>query len=211
MVKSLKKKLKGILLPTIYVTIIGVLFISITYLGKILQNNINSNNDLTVNALVEEEVPVVSEVKDMIVRPYTSTGVAISKYFYDMKDDANIQEESLIYYENTYMQNSGVLYKGSEVFDINTVFNGTVTKVATDDILGNYIEITHNTNLRTVYYSLSEVLVKENDTVKSGDIIAKSGANKLDNNQNNLLFEVYYNGYAIDPEDFYNMNVDDLK
>ena len=43
-------------------------------------------------------------------------------------------------------------------------------------------------------------------------IIGKSGSNLLDEEQDNcLLFEVYYNGNTIDPEDFYNMNINDLQ
>ena len=80
------------------------------------------------------------------------------------------------------------------------------------EILGNVVEITHNPNLKTIYYSLGEISVKKDDLVNSGTIIGKSGSNLLDEEQNNcLLFEVYYNGNTIDPEDFYNMNINDLQ
>ena len=98
------------------------------------------------------------------------------------------------------------------MFDVVSAYDGTVTNVSKDDILGNYLEVTHNTNLKTIYYSLGEITVKKDDIVKSGDVLGKSGSNKLENeNTNSLLFEVYHNGFAIDPEDFYNMSIDDLK
>ena len=96
-----------------------------------------------------------------------------------MTDDEATQENSLVYYEQTYLQNSGVLYSSDEVFDVLATYDGTVTNVSTDEILGNVVEITHNPNLKTVYYSLGEVTVKNGDVLKSGDIIGKSGDNLL--------------------------------
>ena len=84
--------------------------------------------------------------------------------------------------------------------------------ISEDEILGNVVEITHNPNLKTIYYSLGEILVKKDDVINSGTIIGKSGSNLLDEEQDNcLLFEVYYNGNTIDPEDFYNMNINELQ
>ena len=55
-----KRKLKGFVLPTVYVLVIGILFISISFLGSALQNQINYEDDLSVSALEDEEVtPVI--------------------------------------------------------------------------------------------------------------------------------------------------------
>lgn len=208
------KRLKKFVLPTVYVMIIGVLFISISFLGNILQSKVEYGN-MAVSALKDNVTPVGKTdnvVESKIERPYVSSNVSISKSFYDMTDDEAKQQNSLVYYENTYLQNSGVLYSSQDAFEVLSSFDGTVTNVATDDILGNYVEITHNSNLKTVYYSLSDVQVKKDDVVISGDVIGKSGDNKLNGETENcLLFEVYHNGIAIDPEDFYNMNIEDLK
>ena len=57
-----------------------------------------------------------------------------------------------------------------------------------------------------------QVLVKENDNILGQTVIAKSGNNSLENEKDNcLLFEVYYNGEAMNPEDFYNMNINELQ
>ena len=210
-----KRKLKGFVLPTIYIMVIGVLFISISYVGSALQNQTKYKN-MAVSALNKDNVTSVVKNDDVnpsvIVKPFVSSNVSISKSFYDMTDDEVKQQNSLVYYEKTYLQNSGVLYTSSEPFDVVSAYDGTVTNVSKDDILGNYLEVTHNTNLKTIYYSLGEITVKKDDIVKSGDVLGKSGSNKLENeNTNSLLFEVYHNGFAIDPEDFYNMSIDDLK
>ncbi len=208
------KRLKKFVLPTVYVMVIGVLFISISFLGNILQSKVEYGN-MAVSALKDNVTPVGKTdnvVESRIERPYVSSNVSISKSFYDMMDDEAKQQNSLVYYENTYLQNSGVLYSSTSAFDVICAIDGKVTNVSKDEILGNFVEITHNPNLKTIYYSLSEVQVKKDDTVMSGDVLGKSGDNSLNGETENcLLFEVYHNGTAIDPEDFYNMSIEDLK
>ena len=208
------KRFKKFVLPTVYVMVIGVLFISISFLGNILQSKVEYGN-MAVSALKDNVTPVGKTdnvVESRIERPYVSSNVSISKSFYDMTDDEAKQQNSLVYYENTYLQNSGVLYSSTSAFDVICAIDGKVTNVSKDEILGNFVEITHNPNLKTIYYSLSEVQVKKDDTVMSGDVLGKSGDNSLNGETENcLLFEVYHNGTAIDPEDFYNMSIEDLK
>lgn len=208
------KRLKRFVLPTVYVMVIGVLFISISFLGNILQSKVEYGN-MAVSAIKDNVTPVGKTdnvVESKIERPYVSSNVSISKSFYDMTDNEAKQQNSLVYYENTYLQNSGVLYSSTSAFDVISAFDGKVTNVSKDEILGNFVEITHNPNLKTIYYSLSEVQVKKDDTVMSGDVLGKSGDNSLNGETENcLLFEVYHNGTAIDPEDFYNMSIEDLK
>lgn len=212
-----KRKLKGFVLPTVYILVIGVLFISISFLGNTLQSQINYDEDLSVNALQEEDAtPVIKneeEVKESkIVKPFTSEKVSVSKSYYSKEDDEKTQQNSLVYYEQTYLQNSGILYSADETFDIINVYDGTVTNVSKDEILGNVVEITHNPNLKTVYYSLGEITVAKDDVITGGTIIGKSGDNLLDDEKDNcLLFEVYYNGNAIDPEEFYSMDITKLQ
>ena len=214
-----KRKLKGYVLPTVYVLVIAVLFVSVSFLGSALQKELQYQ-DLATDALDDNVTPVIKEeenptdvtTESKIVKPFTASSVGISKSYYDMTDDEATQANSLVYYEKTYLQNSGVLYSSDETFDVLSTYDGTITNVTTDEILGNVVEITHNPNLKTVYYSLGEVTVKKDDIVKSGDIIGKSGDNLLEGEKDNsLLIEVYYNGNTIDPEDFYNMNIDDLQ
>ena len=212
-----KRKLKGFVLPTVYVLVIGILFVSISFLGSALQNQINYQDDLSVSALEDEEVkPVIKNEEEVttnsIVKPFNSTSVSTSKSYYNKDDDEQTQQNSLVYYEQTYLQNSGILYSANETFDVVSVYDGTVTNISEDEILGNVVEVTHNTNLKTVYYSLGEIAVKKDDVLTAGDIIGKSGDNLLDGETENcLLFEVYYNGFTIDPEEFYTMNINDLQ
>ena len=195
----------------------GIILLAISFLGTSFQSNIEYDN-MSVSPLTkdEESIPVISNQdsvnNEVIYKPYTNELVTVSKSFYKMDDEKEMQQNSLVYYKNTYLQNSGILYSADEEFEVISALGGTVTNVTTDEILGNVVEITHNTNLKTVYYSLKDVNVKVNDMLDGGAIIAKSGDNNLENEKDNcLLFEVYLNGAAIDPEDFYNMSLEDLQ
>ena len=47
---------------------------------------------------------------------------------------------------------------------------------------------------------------------KQGNIIAKSGPNKLTNEKENCLhFEVYKDGSIMNPEEFYNVDISSMK
>ena len=209
-----KRKLKAFVLPTIYVVVMAAIFVSISVLSSSLQENIEYDN-LSVSAIKNNGVPVIStdnNEKKEIMKPFTSEKVYVSKSYYDMQDDETRQQNSLVYYEKTYLQNSGILYGADEAFEIQAVMDGTVTNVSKDEILGNVVEITHNTNLKTIYYSLSEINVKKEDNLVAGTVIGKSGDNNLTGEKENcLLFEVYYNGTTMDPDDFYNMNINELE
>lgn len=204
-----QKKLRGYVIPTIYVLVLMLVFGAVSLVSSFMRQS--SSYLYSIGILNKDSIPVVevpNTVIEGIIRPYTSEHVSIDKYFYDMNDTEEKQLDSLIYFKNTYMKNTGVLYKADESFDCVAVLNGTVLNVREDDVLGKVVEIEHNTNLRTIYYSLSETSVKVGDTINQGDIVGVSGTNSLTENTNNLLFEVYYNGTILNPEVFYSMEPD---
>ena len=208
---SLKhRKLKGYVLPTLYVIVLIVIFGTVSLVSSLMQ--VNPSYLYSVNVLKDVSTPVVDVVQDeeVIVRPYTDEDVRIGTYFYDEDASAEEQEKSLIYFKNTYMKNTGVLYQAEEAFDAVAVLGGTVLNIKEDDILGNVVEIEHNPNLRTVYYSLGEVNVRVGEVLSGGDLIGVAGSNNISDQEFNLLFEVYYNGTLLNPEEFYNMDLKDL-
>ena len=210
-----KRKLKKLVMPLTYVFSLAILVVS----GLLVSNFIGktNNDDFSYNYVTgamtdDKDSKVVNEiVNDEIIKPFTVESVQIAKNFYDKDSDESSQQNSIIYYEKTYMQNTGILYKNDDTFDVVSTLDGTVTSVKTDEILGNVVEIKHNSNLITIYQSLGEVSVKEGDKVLQGDKIGTSGENKLDSeNKNELLFEVYYKGIIMNPEKFYEMKIEDL-
>ena len=205
------RKLKGYVLPTLYVIALIVIFGAVSLVSSLMQ--VNPSYLYSVNVLKDISMPVVETLEEdkQIVRPYTSDSVRIKTYFYDVDGTIEEQQQSLIYFENTYMKNTGVLYQDDQVFDCVAVLGGTVLNIKEDNILGNVVEIEHTPNLRTIYYSLGEINVKVGEVLSQGDLIGVSGENNITDSSSNLLFEVYYNGTLINPEDFYSMDVTTLE
>lgn len=203
------RKLKGYVLPTLYVVVLIVIFGAVSLVSSLMQ--VNPNYLYSVDVIKEVSTPVVEEVEaKKIVRPYNDDKVKIATYFYDVDASSEEQQKSLIYFENTYMKNTGVLYQADEAFDCVAVLEGTVLNIKEDDILGNVVEVEHNANLRTIYYSLGEVSVQVGEVLNQGDLIGTSGENNISTQKNNMLFEVYYNGTLLNPEEFYEMDVTTL-
>ena len=211
------RRIKSFFVPVIYGTLVVMFLVSMFFAGKITNNLLFSKKDNNVKYVDGEiidsgdrNIPVVSTSKT-IVKPYLDSDVSLVKGFYDYKGDSDSQEKSIIFYENTYMQNSGVDYTCENVFDIISVLDGTVISVQKNDIMGTTIEIRHNNDLISVYQSLSEVNVSKDDKVIQGQIIAKSGSSNIENRDGNYLhFELYYKGKIVNPEEYYNKSLDEL-
>lgn len=148
----------------------------------------------------EETEPVETN----IIRPYTDQNIEIGKNYYDYKAETQNQEDSIIYYENTYIQNTGVDYISKNIFNVNAVASGKVLSITTDDITGTTIKIEHENNIISVYQSIKDIKVKENDEVKQGQIIATSGTNNISSDLgNHLHFELYKDNILVNPENFF--------
>ena len=73
--------------------------------------------------------------------------------------------------------------------------------VAMDSVFGNYIVLSHNNGLSSVYAHLSKINVKKGDIVRSGDIIGLTGDTGAVTGPH-LHFEIRQDGVAVDPSDF---------
>lgn len=196
-----RRKLKPYVLPTIMTLAIVSVMFGTAMLRSNLQKD-TSEDELTsyvTSTVLEEEQPVIKE-STMMINPYIDTTVSIGKNYYDYKADAETQEKSIVYHDNTYMQNSGTDFIGEKVFDVVAVLDGSVTDVKEDETLGKVVEIKHENGYISIYQSLSEVSVKKGDMVTQGQVIGKSGTNELDKDMgNHLHFELYVNGTVVNP------------
>lgn len=128
---------------------------------------------------------------------------SVTMAFYDKTKDQKAQADSLIKYDNSYYTQNGVVIgrKDDKPFTVLAAAAGKVTRVESDPLMGQLVEITHDGGYVTYYASLSEIEVKEGQPVKQGVPIAKSGNNLLENGQkNHLHFEVKKNGENVDPQ-----------
>ena len=206
-----KMKLRKYVLPTIYVLIILVTFLSVSLINNhLLKNVTNYNYSKSIMKDVTENV--LSEIlPDKFERPYLSENVKLLSGFYSKDYDDESQKNSLIVYQNTYMPSSGTFYASQDDFDVVSVYDGKVKSIKKDEMLGDTVEVQHSDNLTTIYYSLKDVTVGENDDIKKGTIIGKATSNNLVTDKNVLFIEVYLKGKQIDPEKFYELNPNEVK
>ena len=155
----------------------------------------------------DEDVEVINETTKMI-KPFKDQSVATTKYFYNYQADNATQEKSILYHEDTYIQNSGMDFTKNETFEVIAVLDGTVINIKDDELLGKIVEVQHENNLVSSYQRLGEVSVKKNDTVKQGQVIGKSGTNSIDKELgNHLHFELYLNSQVVNPEDYFDKEI----
>lgn len=195
--------LQGIVVSTL--ALVCLISYAISNSLKIAEEKLNENLEyVSYEVLTDNIMPVAKQEQTNITRPYTNKDVEIGKSYYDYKAEEKNQENSIIYYENTYIQNTGVDYTSKEIFEINSIDDGTIVSITTDDIVGTTVKIKHDNNLISVYQSIQDVTLKEKDKVARGQVFAKSGTNSINSKLgNHLHFELYKDNILINPEEFF--------
>ena len=205
-----KRRLKKELIPYL----LGITSIIVVSVGIIIGSNIEfeqiDDYDYVSETILDETTPVVSE-PIVILKPFTDGEVTIITNYYDYNASSEQQENSLIYSEGTYMQNTGVIYGKEATFDVISILDGTVSDVKNDPLLGNVIEIQHENNVISIYQSLGETTLKKGDSVLRGQVIGSSGTCNLNPDLgNHLLFELIINGTNVNPEEYYGKPINEL-
>ncbi len=175
-------------------------------------SNVSEDYIYVSNEILNNAIPVIAEEESAIIgKPFSEEGISIAKYFYDPSASQEEQEKAIFYYEDTYIQNTGVDYNKEEEFSVQAVLDGRVIAVTTDDINGTTVKIEHENNIVSIYQSLGEVNVNENDTVSKGEVIGKSGENALGSDLGkHLHFELSINNVFVNPESYYGKTVNEL-
>jgi beta-lactamase regulating signal transducer with metallopeptidase domain len=88
--------------------------------------------------------------------------------------------------------------KGTLVY---AALNGTVFEASSDDEQGNYIVISHGSNIKTIYRHLGKLQVSVGDIVAAGDRIGTFGSTGKDIRAR-IAFCVYVDGTAVNPLDY---------
>lgn len=81
-----------------------------------------------------------------------------------------------------------------------SAFDGMVRVAKRSDSYGHVVVVRHLNGLETLYAHLSKILVKEDQIVKSGDVIGLGG-NTGRSRGSHLHFEVRYLGAPVNPQD----------
>ena len=206
-----KLKVIYILSVVASVLIIALFYVSIS--NQKLETKPEVEDYTYVSKLFDESVSTVVNSVETISKPYSNNSVKIVQNYYNYKDDEENQENSIISYDRTYIQNNGIAYGGiNDTFDVLSIASGKVTSVKEDNLLGKVVRITHENNVESIYSSLSEVTVKEGDQATVGTIIGKSGEANINKDLgNHVLLEIAISGNYLNPEECYTKTINDLK
>lgn len=207
--RRLRKSTIYLLYSLGFVLLVGLAYlIEGTFTNKSLKDETNYVND----TILKDDIKPVVANKQIIERPYKDSEVKILKNYYDYQGDEQSQIDSIIVYNNTYMQSSGVTYGGKDDFQVTSILDGKVISVTEDEALGKTVQIEHENNIISIYQSLKDVTLKENDMIAQGDIIGTATTNNLNKDLgSNLYFELIINGNIVNPENYYNKQVDELE
>ncbi len=206
-----RRKLKGFVLPTLYLLITISIFAGVVLLGRDISLT-NKDYDYGTGVLKEDVESVIIEdeiVSSEIKKPVEDGKADISIHYYSKDADESLQESSLIYYENTYLPNTGIIYASDDTFDVRSVFNGKVTDIIDDEFFGKCIIIEHNNKLRTYYYGLDNIEVKKDDEVTNETILGNAKNNEIMNDKKTFMLEVYLNNELKNPESIIGTKITD--
>lgn len=206
----MKKKLvlKPFVIPTLYTAFAIIVLVSLFFSVEIEKDK--QSITYVSKIILDNYVPVIN-TEDTIVKPYTSDKVSTSNNFYDYKGTDEDQTKSIILYENTYMQNTGINYTANEAFDVVSILSGEVIEVKEKELLSKTVTIKHSNDIISVYQSLSDVKVKVGDKVNTGQVIGKSGScDLIKDSENNLHFELYINGNIVNPNEFFDKKIGEI-
>ena len=204
MSRRLKKPVIYSLYGLSFLALFGGLFLVDFNNNKLNNNNDNDHQFVSKSVLKDSEVPVVN-TSDIMIRPYNDADVSVLTSYYDYKATEDEQKKSIIYYENTYIPSNGVSYGKDSEFDVIAVLDGTVKSVKEDENLGNVITIEHDNG------SVKNIVIKDGDTVKKGDIIAKSSTSNVEaDKKNHIYFEIIVNNSNVNPESCFDKTVNEI-
>ena len=204
----MKKKLvlRPFVLPALYLSLLLLLMIFTAkslYKEKPKEEKVNGDN------IIDKIIPVVNEVETFVLNPYVGDNIEEQVGFYDYKGEKNSQENSIIEFQNTYLQNTGITYSSDKDFKVVAIMEGKVTKIYDNELLGSVIEITHD-NIVSVYQMVKDIKVSVGDTIKEGTEIATSGTSKVFPNGSYLHFEVLKEGKIENPKLIIGANTKDI-
>ena len=205
---------KSYFIPTMYLLALFMLTVGVYFTKKNYDSNekMEEMDNITYvsNSIFSRTIPIVS-ISDTLKLPYEAEWVKIARYYYNSDDDESKKVKSVVYYENTYMPNTGVDYILENAFDVMAIYDGTVVDVLENELLGKTVQIRHNNELISVYQGLGTVNVKKGDVVFTGQSIGTSGTSKINKDLgNHLHFEIYKNGKTIDPLTCLNKKIGDI-
>ena len=139
------------------------------------------------------EVPTSDETEPRLVVSSETTSTTLS-----LPIKSGSYEAVTGFYGDTHKGIDLAAFNGTDIY---ASADGKVTFSKYDNGYGNRVVIEHSNGLVTSYSQCSDLLVKEGDTVKTGDLIAKVGSTGNSTGPH-LHFEVMKDGSWVNPENY---------
>lgn len=161
--------------------------------------------------LPSEDEPVV--VENVFTLPVKGEYV-ISRAYFDSTLTAEEAVAAMINTGSSYITSKGISYskEDNSVFDVLAINDGKVLSVDTsDELVGSIITIEHSNDLISVYSSLSDVTVKEGDTITCGQVIAKASTSITDTKAGvHVHLEVKQSNNFINPDSIMGKKISEM-
>ncbi len=100
---------------------------------------------------------------------------------------------------NVYRFHAGVDIAASQGTPIYAAFSGKVAEVKYDEWNGNYLKLSHDGNVTTVYCHCEKITVAKGDSINAGDVVGYVGSTGSSTGPH-LHFEFRVNNISYDPQ-----------
>lgn len=161
-------------------------------------NNISNPNHIKVGQLLRVQggassPPPVSAGSSTVQMPKSTTGKSVAS----PRNIKLVWPANGSHRRGTGAQSQGIFITGAKGSPVNAAAAGKVMYAGSGlRGYGNMVIISHDDNFLSVYAHNDSLDVKENQSVKQGQTIAKMGS--TDTNIVQLYFELRFNGKAVD-------------
>lgn len=195
----------------IFAGVLSLFVIGVSVVDQI--TNPVKDQEVTQDSVIQTGVNVsdgkINLSEEVFMCP-VSDHVSLVRYFYETGGEHN--HEALDMFEGIYRPSQGVDYGHEDSFEVMASLSGKVVDVRKDAILGVCVNIECENGITLIYQSLSDVSLKDGDTISQGDLIGNSGHNIYESDLgNHVHLTVEKDGEAINPLDLYNQKVSEIQ
>jgi murein DD-endopeptidase MepM/ murein hydrolase activator NlpD len=185
-----------------YITSIKKVLVGELEYAKLNKDSLQSNLSLTTEELDIETTKQEQELRDQVALEdkYNVFDNAKPKVNFVLFPPTN---GKIVKNYNPVSKNYAIQIAVAKDTPIKAVASGTILFADWTPTTGYVVIIKHKDDLISVYKNISFLTKSVRDNVKSGEVIGQAGS--IDNNTNsNLLFELWKEGFPINPNQFIN-------
>lgn len=151
-------------------------------------------------SLLESNNSESEQKEEKICLPFL-VSAKISRYFFDPNDSIDIKSNALVSYENKIIPSQGIDYTyDNKAFNVTSSFTGKVVSKINDTMYGLTVVVENDNGIKAYYSGLSEVNVMNNQAIRQGTVIGKSGESLINASLgNHLHFAIEYDNNFLNP------------